>query len=80
MQLFLAQLKTVNCFILKQKLSSKVVYYSVFHEDSKMGSAISVPFLISKVTEKNHTFHYFLLLLLHYFHLGPQHSKANIFR
>jgi hypothetical protein len=42
---FEAQLKFANFFILQQKMSQHIVFYLVFNEDSKMGSAIFVPFV-----------------------------------
>jgi hypothetical protein len=42
---FEAQLKFVNFFILQQKMSQRIVFNLVFNEDSKMGSAIFVPFV-----------------------------------
>jgi hypothetical protein len=41
---FEAQLKLVNFFIFQQNLSQHIVFNLVFNEDSKMGSAIFVPY------------------------------------
>jgi hypothetical protein len=40
-------------FILETSLFLKIVFNPVFNEGSKMGSAIFVPFVSLKVTEKN---------------------------
>ena len=42
---FEAQLKLVNFFILQQKMSQDTAFNLVFDKDSKMGSAIFVPFV-----------------------------------
>jgi hypothetical protein len=44
-----AQLKFVNFFIYQQKKSQHIVFNLVFNEDSKMGSAIFVPFAFQKL-------------------------------
>ncbi len=48
---FEAQLKFVNFCIKQQKMSRCMVFNLVFNEDSKMGSAIFVPFV--KKTKKS---------------------------
>ncbi len=42
---FEAQLKFVNFFNKQEKMSQHIVFNLVFNEDSKMGSAIFVPFV-----------------------------------
>ncbi len=44
-----AQLKFVNFFIHQQKMSQHIVFTMAFNEDSKMGSAIFVPFAFQKL-------------------------------
>ncbi len=46
---FEAHLKFVNFLILQQKMSQHIVFNLFFNEDSKMGSAIFVPFVFLKL-------------------------------
>ncbi len=46
---FEAQMKCVNFFIWQQNTLQHIVFNLVFNEDSKMGSAIFVPFVFKEL-------------------------------